>query len=206
MSDVTERKPTRGRPRAYDPDVAMDRIIDVFWERGFAATSLDDLGAAAGMNRPSLYAAFGDKKAIYRGAVERFRTRMRATQRRILEEEPDIRAAVRGFLRSALKTYSDGDAGPRGCMALCTANVEAASDDDIRADLSVILREMDAGLAQRFQRAKREGQIPSDADPAALGRLTAAVQHSLAIRARAGQPRAKLARMVDDAVAVILPG
>ena len=205
MSDVTERKPKRGRPRAYDPDAAMDRIVDVFWKQGFAATSLDDLGAAAGMNRPSLYAAFGDKKAIYRGAVQRFRARMRAAQRRILDGEPDIRVALREFLLAALKTYGGGEAEPRGCMALCTANVEAATDADIRADLSEIVREIDLGLTQRLRRAKNDGQLPEGADPAALARLTAAVMHSLAIRTRAGQPTAQLARMVDDALAIILP-
>lgn len=206
MSDVTERKPKRGRPRAYDPDAAMDRIIDVFWERGFAATSLDDLGAAAGMNRPSLYAAFGDKKAIYRRAVSRFRDRMRRSAREILDNEADVRQALRAFLLSALDTYSEGEASARGCMALCTANVEAATDEDIRDDLSTIVREIDAGLANRFKRAKRDGQLPKDADPAALARTAAAIMHSLAMRARAGQPRAQLARFVDDAVGVILPG
>ena len=70
---------TRGRPRAYDPDRALQAAQDVFWRKGFAETSLDELSAATGMNRPSLYAAFGDKKAIYLKTMERCRERMRVT-------------------------------------------------------------------------------------------------------------------------------
>src|SRR6185369_10477201 len=67
----------RGRPRAYEPEVALARALDVFWREGFAATSLDDLSAATGMNRPSLYGAFGDKRELYIKSYESYRDRAR---------------------------------------------------------------------------------------------------------------------------------
>src|ERR1700704_2261736 len=67
----------RGRPRAYEPEVALARALDVFWKEGFAATSLDDLSAATGMNRPSLYGAFGDKRELYIKSYESYRDRAR---------------------------------------------------------------------------------------------------------------------------------
>src|ERR1700759_1462879 len=67
----------RGRPRAYDPDVALSRAMDVFWKDGFAGTSLDELSAATGMNRPSLYGAFGDKRELYIKAYQHYRDRSR---------------------------------------------------------------------------------------------------------------------------------
>src|ERR1041384_4755004 len=68
----------RGRPRAYEPEVALARALDVFWKEGFAATSLDDLSAATGMNRPSLYGAFGDKRALYIKSYRSYRDEARA--------------------------------------------------------------------------------------------------------------------------------
>src|SRR5947209_6869980 len=67
----------RGRPRAYEPEVALARALDVFWKEGFAATSLDDLSAATGMNRPSLYGAFGDKRELYIKSYQSYRDRAR---------------------------------------------------------------------------------------------------------------------------------
>lgn len=202
MPKSQEPTPKRGRPRAYDPAAALDRITDTFWAGGFAGVSLDELAAATGMNRPSLYAAFGDKKAMYRSAIRNFRGRMLEKLGRDVPRDADIRTVLRGVLRGALDLYAAD--GPRGCMALCTIQAEAATDPDIRGDLAALVDAMDAAYRRRFERARKAGELPKNADPAALGRIAAAVQQSLAVRARAGQSPAALKRMIDDAVDVIL--
>src|SRR5215470_5049877 len=95
----------RGRPRQYDPDSALARAAAAFWKNGYAATSLDDLAAATGMNRPSLYAAFGDKRDLYLKTLQRYRDGARATTLTLLADDPPLRVFLERFYRAALDLY-----------------------------------------------------------------------------------------------------
>src|SRR5580693_9701512 len=123
----------RGRPRAYQPEIALGKALDLFRKGGFAATSLDDLSAATGMNRPSLYGAFGDKRELYIKSYQRYRDNARAATTEIFREEMPIRNRLARIYAVALDIYLSGDAGPRGCFTVMTAGSEAISDPDIRA-------------------------------------------------------------------------
>lgn len=201
-NDTKIERRSRGRPRGFDARVAGERILATFWTQGFAATSLEQLAAATGLNRPSLYAAFGDKKAMYRQALAGFAESMRAEVGAALAE-PTLRAALRRFYRGAIKLYLSGEEGPRGCLYVCTAAVDAVLDADIRGDIAGVLRGIDAALAARVQQAADAGEIATDSDAAALGMLAGAVLHSLAVRARAGYSRRQLETLADRAIALI---
>ena len=123
----------RGRPRAYEPDVALGKALDLFRQDGFAATSLDDLSAATGMNRPSLYGAFGDKRELFIKSYQRYREDARAAMAGIFRDELPIRQRLARIYAVALDIYLSGDAGPRGCFTVMTAASEAVADPDIRA-------------------------------------------------------------------------
>ena len=194
---------SRGRPRTYDPDRALQRSLEAFWLGGFAGTSLDSLAAATSMNRPSLYAAFGDKKALYLKALTRFSDELREKLGASLSVRMPIAEALAALYQTAIDLYQSGVDGPRGCFIVCTAPVEAALDEDIRAALHLILSEMDEGLEARFEEAAALGELPPQAEPAGLARLAAATLHSLAIRARAGEPRRALDAMADHAVRLL---
>src|SRR5947209_11506451 len=120
-----ERKP-RGRPRAYDPQVALARAAEAFWKAGYAGTSLDDLAAATGMNRPSLYAAFGDKRDLYLKTLEHYREESRALARHALASDPPLRVFLKRFYDKAIELYLDD--GPPGCYSIGTAATVAAVD------------------------------------------------------------------------------
>lgn len=128
------------KPRApnsqlsYDRDTALRAIRDVFWERGFSATSLDDIAAAAGMNRPSLYGALGGKREMYLAALRMFSVESGREMQKALEA-PTLRAALEAFYVGAIREYVSGKAGPRGCLVICTAVVEATGDATIRSAL-----------------------------------------------------------------------
>src|SRR5437879_2988165 len=107
----------RGRPRAYDPDQALARAMDVFWREGFAATSLDQLSAATGMNRPSLYGAFGDKRDLYIKAYDRYRLRARERMAEVFAANLSLRALLQRVFGIALDMYLSGADGPRGCFS-----------------------------------------------------------------------------------------
>jgi AcrR family transcriptional regulator len=183
----------RGRPRAYDPAAAFAAVADQFWEKGYQGASLDDLAAAAGMNRPSLYAAFGDKKAMYLEALVRIRAHVLAGLDAILAAGLRPREALLRFYLQALPVYLSGERGPRGCLTICTASVEAATDPEIRAALGRTLDEIDGRLARLFPPQEK-----------ARAQLAAAVLHSLAVRARAGQSRRSLKALAEAAVATLM--
>ena len=141
----------RGRPRAYEPDVALSRALDVFWKDGFAATSLDDLSAATGMNRPSLYGAFGDKRELYKKTYESYRNRARARMGEVFAADLPLRAMLLRIYGIALDMYLSGEDGPRGCFTVMTATSEAVFDPDIRAMVVSGLVEMDRVLRPPVQ-------------------------------------------------------
>ena len=194
----------RGRPRAYEPDVALGKALDLFRTQGFAATSLDDLSEATGMNRPSLYGAFGDKRELYIKSYQRYREEARASMVEIFRQEMPVRRRLERIFASALNIYLSGETGPRGCFTVVTAASEAVGDPDIRAMVLDGLAELDKAFASCFRRAREKGELPESADPAVLAQLASATVHSIAIRSRARVSRKDLEAIVKGAIDVML--
>ena len=180
----------RGRPRTYDPDQALAKATETFWETGYAAASLDALSAATGMNRPSLYGAFGDKSALYQAALERYREQGRATMKAALGAPGTLRESLTRFYAAGLDIYLGG--GPRGCFLIGSGLSQAPADEAIRETVAAGVHELDAGLTRRLTIAKDAGELPPTADPAALARLVSAMLNAMAVRARLGESRAEL--------------
>ena len=193
----------RGRPRAYEPEVALGKALELFRKGGFAATSLDDLSAATGMNRPSLYGAFGDKRELYIKSYQRYRDDARAATVEIFRQEMPIRKRLERIYSVALDIYFAGKEGPNGCFTVMTAGSEAIADPDIRAMVLDALSELDKAFARCFSRAMEKGDLKEGADPTVLGLLASATLHTLAIRSRAGVPRKELEAIVSGALDVM---
>ena len=194
----------RGRPRAYQPEVALGKALDLFRKDGFAATSLDDLSAATGMNRPSLYGAFGDKRELYIKSYQRYREDARTAMQDIFRVPSPIRKRLERIYAIALDIYLSGESGPRGCFTVMTAASEAVSDPDIRAMVLEGFVELDKAFAACFRLAKEQGELPESADPAVLAQLASATIHTIAIRARAQVPRRDLETIVKGAIDVMV--
>ena len=194
----------RGRPRAYEPEVALGKALELFRKGGFAATSLDDLSAATGMNRPSLYGAFGDKRELYIKSYQRYRDDARAATVDIFRQEMPIRKRLERIYSVALDIYFAGECGPIGCFTVMTAASEAVNDPDIRAMVLDALSELDKAFARCFSRAMEKGELKEGADPDVLGQLASATLHTIAIRSRAGVPREELETLVSGALDVIV--
>jgi TetR/AcrR family transcriptional regulator, copper-responsive repressor len=192
-SKVAPKAPAqRGRPRAYDRDTALTRAMNVFWTNGYAATSLDDLSRAMGMNRPSIYAAFGDKTALYRQALDHYQTGVRAAIKEALAEERPLRQALGDFYERAIEMYFSGEVSGRGCFMIGTALTEATTNPELRATLAKTLQGLDRLLAARIALGKERGEVAAEADPEALGQVASAMFYLLAIQARAGGTRKSL--------------
>jgi len=194
----------RGRPRAYEPEVALGKALDLFRKGGFAATSLDDLSAATGMNRPSLYGAFGDKRELYIKSYQRYRDDARAAMLDIFREEMPLRQRLQRIYAVALEIYLSGEAGPRGCFTVMTAASEAVADPDIRAMVLEGFSELDKAFAVCFRRGQEKGELLESADPFVLAQLASATIHTIAIRARARVPCKELEAIVKGAIDVMV--
>jgi AcrR family transcriptional regulator len=193
----------RGRPRQYDPDRALADAAATFWKQGYAATSLDDLVAATGMNRPSLYAAFGDKRDLYLDTLKRYQRQSRAIGAQITADDPPLRVFLRRFYDAALDIYLQSGETARGCYSICTAPAQAATDPAVRDFLATSISGTDAFVATQIAKARERGELPNEADPQALAQLATAALHTIAIRARVGVPHKQLKAVAAAAIDAI---
>ena len=177
--------------------------METFWKSGYAGTSLDDLAAATGMNRPSLYAAFGDKRALYLEALRHYWRMGARDMREVLSEERPLRDALNDFYERAIAIYCGVPGRPPGCFSVSTAPAAAAEDEEIRIALAESVRRLDERLEALIRAAQERGEIAEIADPAALAMLGTATLHTIAIRARAGVGADELTRMARMAVTAI---
>ncbi len=196
-------KKPRGRPRAYEPETALRMATQVFWKHGYAGSSLDDIAAATGMNRPSLRAAFGDKHEIYVRALNAYWARKFVAMDQALESGGSLAENLMTIYDAALSMYFSGEDQALGCFVVGTAITEAPSDPEIQGIVAKGFRALDAQFEARFERARASGELRTDADAKALALLASATMHSMAVRARAGSSRASLRKFAQKAVGML---
>ncbi len=192
----------RGRPRSFDEGEVLERVRAVFMEKGFSAASLDDLAGAAGLNRPSLYAAFGDKEQLYIAALKQYGAMSVAAIEAIMAREGTIERRVEQCFRAAINLYCTS---PRqlGCMIITTATVEAATHPKIAAIAGQLMIDIEAAFERAFARAVEEKELAAKPSPATRARLASAVLDTLAVRARIGASAASLKVYVTTIVPAI---
>ncbi|HME13218.1 MAG TPA: TetR/AcrR family transcriptional regulator [Candidatus Acidoferrum sp.] len=180
--------------------------MDAFWRQGYAGTSLDDLSAATLMNRPSLYNAFGDKQRLYLALLDRYIGSTTAAIREELLAPQPLKEVLTRFYRRMLKMYYSPRGEARGCFLIATAVTESMENKQVRAKLAAVLHGVTRALEERFRAAEASGELPPNADTAALAATASAVLHSLAIQVRARVPRASLLGSIDSAVRLLCAG
>ena len=159
-SDAVQRR--RGRPRAFEPEAALTQAMDVFWKDGFAATSLDDVSAATGLNRPSLYGAFGDKRALYLQAYRQYRKHVNEAFAPLFAASEPLREKLKRILLTALDLYLSGEEGPRGCFTVLTASSDAIADPEIHGLVAEAIDATDRAFGRLFADARAAGELPAE--------------------------------------------
>lgn len=198
----------RGRPRAFDPDVVLETVLEMFWMRGFANTSLDDISAATGVSRPSLAATFGDKEALYLKAMERYRQGISDQLDLVLQctgRDGTLRDIINRYFDIMIRSYTGETEECLGCAFMCTALNEAPRHESIMSVLQGTIEEFDARFERFFTRAQEMGHIGSNQDPKVMSQMITSLTSSLAVRARAGASREDLQKIVDATTSFLFP-
>lgn len=188
----------RGRPRSFERECALDQALQVFWREGYEGASLSDLTRAMGINRPSLYAAFGNKKALFRRVLDRYIEGPAAYAADALKQ-PTARAVAERLLEGAADALT-APRNPRGCLYVQGALACGERATSMRRELALRRMAFEAQLCRRFKRAKAEGDLPHDSDPVDLARFVATVYQGMAVQATAGKSRAELRRVARIAL------
>jgi AcrR family transcriptional regulator len=191
---------TRGRPREFDADEALAAALRVFWTRGYEGASLTELTDAMGITRPSLYACFGNKEALFRKALDLYEQEKLAYMQTALEA-PTARGVAERLLRGALAQQS-GNCDPKGCLGVISSVACSAEAESIKAEVVARRASSMAALVSRFERAKDDGDLPAHIEPVALTRYLLALMQGLSVQSGSGASCTELQQMVDTALAV----
>ena len=188
----------RGRPRAFDIERALDQALRVFWRHGYEGASLAELTAAMGINRPSLYAAFGNKEGLFRRALDHYAKSAAAIHEAAMRE-PTARRAAASILRAMADGLSDRN-NPRGCLMVQSALACGAAGECVKQELIARRATARAAWRKRFQQAKTDGDLPPEVDPSDLARYLSAMGAGMAVEAVNGATRAELHALAESAL------
>jgi AcrR family transcriptional regulator len=198
---MVEKSRQRGRPRSYDPEAALDRAAQLFWAKGYADTTLDELGAAMGMGRPSIYNAFGDKEALFLRALQRYRETVGTAPLRAMKAEESVRDGLDALFAQIVE-YTTADLSHLGCLLGSTAAVTDLPD--VQAYLKANFEAYQTEIVDYLSAAVRRGLLPSGYPTPQGARRAVNATLSLSARARLGTPRDQLLADAADATSQVL--
>lgn len=187
------------RPREFDRDEVVEKALQVFWRRGYQATSVSDLVEATGLNRGSLYDTFGDKHGLFLEAVERYRANVSARRLAALEEPGPLREKIAAFYQGIID-FASGEGRLLGCL-MTNSTVELAPHDrDTRLVVAANMGAMEAGFRRVLVRARKSGELAQDKSPTDLARFFTATANGLNVMAKTAPDKATLRSVVRVAL------
>src|SRR5579859_5010639 len=190
--------PRKGRPRSFDVDEALDQALEVFRRKSYEGTSISDLTEAMGVERPSLYAAFGDKEQLFRKVLDRYVAQTMDFMQSAAQEKT-ARGFVQRIMLGAVENLTD-PLNPPGCLTVQGALACGEESEPVRKELISRREQVEGAIRDRLRRAKKEGDLPVDCDPSDLARYVATLINGIAVQAAGGTSRKELKRVVDAAM------
>ena len=201
MTTITPSR-GKGRPRSFDRDQALQRALEVFWTRGYGPATVAELCAAMGINPPSLYAAFGNKDALFLEALQHYETTYWASPWQALDDEADLRRAMERFLFEAAAILSSRDV-PCGCLVVQNSGSVSTESEGVGDALRLLREASKASFRKRLERARAAGDLPAGADVEALAATFAAILQGMSAQARDGAAREALEGIARASLAML---
>lgn len=189
------------RPKEFDVDTALESALGVFWEKGFEATSIQDLVAAMGINKASLYGTYGDKNALYLAALRRYQDVRLGLIAAEFENSPSARDAIAKWLSDTAKRATGPDRD-RGCFCVNASNEMSMRDAAVGAQMQAHGRRIEALIAKTLERARSEGALPKSADPKRLSTYFYSLALALNVLGKQHASKDRLQAVVDQGLAV----
>lgn len=186
----------RGRPRKFDKELALDAALKLFMKKGYESTSLTDITEALGINRPSVYAAFGNKETLFSQVIARYNQGPVAYLKQALLEKTS-RLVVRKMLMTSVEMLTIKSAQPRGCLAIQSSISAELANVGIQQKIVEALRESELNIKNRFEQAIAEGDLPADVDAWLLTKYVTTIHKGLSIQVSNGSSREELAGVVE---------
>jgi TetR/AcrR family transcriptional repressor of nem operon len=190
-----------GRIKQFDRHAALDHAMELFWARGYHATSIQDLVDHLGVNRQSLYDTFGGKDELFQAALERYRDLQGIPLRRSLEREGPVGEVLRDFFDAAIANLMKNDG--KGCLMANTTTELALHDEKIFKICSGNARQLEAAFSGLLARAQQQGEIADDRPIVQLARFLVNTMNGLAVTAKATRDRKTLKDVVDVALSAL---
>ena len=195
---TTETKKIRGRPRVFDMDEALEKALQIFWKRGYEGASLAELTETLGVNKPSLYAAFGNKEELFMKALSKYVAGPVAFVREVVNE-PTARDVAQTFLYKAAEFLTE-PSHPKGCMIVQGALSGGESADMIKSVLIQYRTAYEKVLTKRFEQARNDGDLSSDTNPESLAKYLATLHQGMSVQATSGASKGDLLAIADLAL------
>jgi AcrR family transcriptional regulator len=199
-ADPSAVPPPKGRPREFCTEAALAAALRVFWSKGYEGASLADLTEAMGITRPSLYAAFGNKEALFHKALDLYEAE-KLQYTRVALDQPTARGVAEHIMRGALAMQTS-QCDPKGCLGVISAMACGAEAESIKADVIARRASSQAALIERFEQAKRDGDLPAHIDVLGLTSYLFALLQGMAVQAGSGAATEDLERLVETSLAV----
>ena len=198
--EVVATKTAKGRPREFCPDQALAAALRVFWQRGFESASMAELTEAMGITKPSLYAAFGNKEALFRKALDLYeREKLGYVQTAL--DAPTARGVAERLLTGALQMQSN-TCDPKGCLGVISSVACGVEAEGIRSEVIARRASSQTALIERFERARQEGELPDGLDAEGLARYLLALLQGLSVQAGSGASCEQLRALVETSLQV----
>ena len=188
----------RGRPRVFDMDEALDKALGIFWKRGYEGASIAELAEALGINKPSLYAAFGNKEELFKKTLSRYVAGPVAFIQEAINQ-PTAYEVAQSFLTKAVEFFTDTK-HPKGCLIVQAALADNADSLMVKDLLAKYRYSYEHQLANRFEKAKQEGDLPIDANAETLAKFLSTLHQGMSVQVTSGASKGELMEIVEFAL------
>jgi AcrR family transcriptional regulator len=195
MSEKKNSNGRTGRPRGFDENAALEAAMRVFWEKNYDGATMSELTAAMGINRSSMYAAFGDKEQLFRLAVKRYAAGPMSYLLTALQEK-SFKDVVRVSLKGTVDFLS-APGNPRGCLAVQGALASSTESEPVQQFMVELRKQGGIALKRRIQQAQKDGEVPADVNPSDYARFFSLIVSGLAVQSVNGATRAEMQRCAE---------